>query len=115
MKSNHTPGVLFVGNILGNGNIPIMDNGRGVHCVVALIPFNTTDAGATNHQEANATRIVQTWNAHDDLVRTLRNAIECLVICADDSEEAGYPSRAEAVRADVKTYREVLKQAAARL
>lgn len=46
----------------------------------------------------------------NDPIRTaLKNAIECLMVCADDSEEAGYSSRAESVREDIKAYKKILK------
>jgi len=49
--------------------------------------------------------------AAPELLAVLRNATESLKVCADDSEEAGYPDRAESVRADIKAYEAVLAQA----
>ena len=61
--------------------------------------------------KANAAFIVRACNHHAELVAALRNAVECLAVCAEDSEEAGYPSRAESVREDLKAYRAVLAKA----
>lgn len=44
------------------------------------------------------------------LREALEKACECLDIAADDTEEAGYPSRAEGIREDVDTYRALLSK-----
>ena len=58
----------------------------------------------------NAAEIARRWNAHPKLVEALRQAIVCIETGADDSEEAGYPSRAESMREDANTYRAILNE-----
>lgn len=65
--------------------------------------------GTERNNEADAAEIVRRWNAHAALVAALERAIESLEIGADDSEEAGYPSRAEAMRNDAQVYRTTLE------
>lgn len=65
--------------------------------------------GTERNNEADAAEIVRRWNAHAALVAALERAIESLEIGAGDSEEAGYPSRAEAMRNDAQVYRTTLE------
>lgn len=60
--------------------------------------------------EADAQEIARRWNHHPKLVEALRQAIVCVETGADDSEEAGYPSRAESMREDAAAYRAILNE-----
>jgi hypothetical protein len=113
MTTEQTPGEWSVGStiaIAGQSYIAIEDSGPECPCIVALVTKNYTD-GKNNHAPANAELIAGAPRLKADkaeLISALTVAVKLLKVCADDSEEAGYPSRAESVRAHVKAFKSVL-------
>jgi len=73
------------------------------------VTYDKADAPLIASAPAMAEELASLRAEKAALLETLRNAVACLKVCADDSEEAGYPSRAESVREDVKAYKAVIK------
>lgn len=86
---------------------------HGQHQIVAEESPNTVALvydQVDSNGRATAQEIARRWNAHPKLVEALRQAIVCVETGADDSEEAGYPSRAESMREDAAAYRAILNE-----
>ena len=87
--------------------LQIDNSAAPAHTVVTGTRFD--DANGTRLTLGDREELVRRWNAHAALVAALERAIESLEIGADDSEEAGYPSRAEAMRNDAQAHRTTLE------
>lgn len=107
-----TPGKLYVGTPIRSSdtlgiNVLHEDGGESHEETIAEVMPSSKDG----QQKSDAAYLTHCANHFPALVKALESAVDFVELGADDSEEAGYPTRAQAMRENAVAYRKILAAA----